>query len=92
MDTHSDSGGWRAKWEECKKRYPPELNIEGLEPALSSDITEIVAIAKQEGVRETQERLHGEIEGKRVIGMTAEECKCCTARNQALDDLLSKLN
>lgn len=31
------------------------------------------------------------LEGKKVIGMTADECKCCTARNKALSDAQSAI-
>ncbi len=34
--------------EKMKAKYPPECNIEGLEPALTHDICEIVAEAKRE--------------------------------------------
>ena len=30
------------KWEEIKKRYPNKLNVDGLEPALTADIAEII--------------------------------------------------
>lgn len=32
-----------------------------------------------------------EIDRLKVIGMTAEECKCCTARNKALTNLITTL-
>jgi len=32
-----------------------------------------------------------ELEGKKVIGMIAEECKCCFARNQALSSSIASL-
>lgn len=31
------------KMAEIKARYPKELNIEGFEPALSSDVAEVIA-------------------------------------------------
>lgn len=45
------------KWEEIKKRYPDicniECNIEGLEPALTSDILELIDLA----IKEERERI-----------------------------------
>jgi hypothetical protein len=42
--------------ERMKAKYPPECNIEGLEPALTQDICEIVSQAKrQEGERILEE-------------------------------------
>lgn len=57
------------KIKEIKARYPFELNIEGLEPALTSDIVEIVqfAIAQVEakafkaGMEETIEKMTVEV-------------------------------
>jgi hypothetical protein len=46
------------KIEEIKSRYPKECNIEGLEPALSTDITEIVLWAVKEATRKARGEEH----------------------------------
>lgn len=49
------------KMEEIKARYPRELNIEGLEPALTSDVAEIcleqVKLALQQREEELRRKL-----------------------------------
>ena len=93
--------------EEIKKRYPKELNIEGLEPALTNDIAEICLIIEKEMV----ERVRGVVEGMKfpeIKGGSKEmpHSEFPTAKpahesnevlmqysyNQALDDLLSSLD
>lgn len=46
---------WEEKIKEIKSRYPESINIEGLEPAFSSDIMEIIAQAKTEGRKDERQ-------------------------------------
>ena len=59
------------------EEYPEER--EKLKSALFAELTrreeEIVVVA----------------EGIKVIGITAEECKCCFARNKSISDLITKI-
>lgn len=45
---------WREHWAEIKKRYPESVNIEGLEPALTSDIQELLTQERNEIVEELE--------------------------------------
>jgi len=49
--------------DEMRAKYPPEFNIEGLEPALTDDIAEIVRILLKSQVEEILELLENSCKG-----------------------------
>ncbi len=84
--------------DKMRAKYPPELNIDGFEPALTSDIAEIVSTVISSTVIP---EIKGEIE-KGIKGMKAVEYDASTSNptgaahnegyNQALDTVLALLN
>lgn len=62
---------------------------------IESFISTQIAIAYNTGKDETvsleRERCAEIVQGKMVIGMTAEECKCCNSRNEALEHIIQTI-
>lgn len=80
--------------EKMKAKYPPELNMEGLEPALSSDIAEIVLAilaSHQREVEESVEELRKDYSLKDYSHSELSAGLVYEGYNQAIDDTLSIL-
>ena len=84
--------------EKMKAKYPTDLNIDGLEPALTSDIAEIALQIRTRINNEWREKILGMKRDESQFcsdDMNLTDALCCAgdqARNAALDDLLEDKN